>query len=220
MTEHQVRGIILRTIRYRDADLIVHLLSENGQRLNFLARSALKSKKRFGGGVLEPLHCIRATYSESRAAASETAPLHHLREAELQIDFKLLRSDYSRLQQGLYFLRLVSTVVKDGDLEQAGLFNILGRALRNLETDPDLAFSRLAFEAKVLSQQGVLPPESDFRVLFDRSGSGARVGGAAGVVSADGPFSGGFLDDEQKRRLRSRLDGILSGYLDQASVAF
>ncbi len=57
--KEKTRLIILRTIKYSEADLIVHGLNTEGARINFMAKSALKSRKRFGGGVLEPTHYMR-----------------------------------------------------------------------------------------------------------------------------------------------------------------
>lgn len=192
----QCRAIVLRTLRFGEADLVVHALTEKGQRLNFIARSALKSKKRFSGGVLEPSHCIRMSYKGR--AGGDDEKLLQLNEATLDQSFPGLRKDYQRLELALYFLRLISSIVKEGDIEQPGLFNMLGHGLKALETSEDLFQLRLHFEAKILAQQGVLPPDQDFSRMV-----GVSLTQSSEIV----------VPEDEKRRLRNRLDQILNAYV-------
>lgn len=56
-------AIILRTYPLREADLLVTLFTRSEGKLHGVARSAKKSKRRFGG-ALEPLTYVRAYYHE------------------------------------------------------------------------------------------------------------------------------------------------------------
>jgi DNA repair protein RecO (recombination protein O) len=56
-------AIVLRTYPLREADLLVTLLTRAEGKIRGVARSAKKSKKRFGG-ALEPLTYVRAFYDE------------------------------------------------------------------------------------------------------------------------------------------------------------
>jgi DNA repair protein RecO (recombination protein O) len=193
----ECRAIILRTLRYSEADLVVHALTDRGQRLNFIARSALKSKRRFSGGILEPSHCVRVSYKRPKSNNEEH--LLHLNEAVLDQSFPGLRTDYQKLECALYFLKLISAVVKEGELEQPNLFNLLGYGLRAVENATDLSLLRMHFETKLLSQQGVLPPEPEFAAL------------------AEAPMSRHqdlHVSEDEKRRLKSRLDQVLKSYIN------
>src|SRR3954468_21753819 len=106
------KAIVLRTTRYAEHDLIVQVITSKGAKLNLFARSALKSKKRFGGGVLEPTHYIHVLYEDR----SSNQNLHTLKEASLIEDFPGLRTAYSRIEAGLYFVKLVSEIVKEGEV--------------------------------------------------------------------------------------------------------
>ena len=88
--------LVLRTFKHGEADLVVHGLNPLGARMNFFARGAMKSRKRFAGGVLEPTHYIEVTYKQG--ASSDSDPLHSLLEANLVRTFEGLRSNYSRLR--------------------------------------------------------------------------------------------------------------------------
>lgn len=151
---------ILKKSRYGDADLILQALTSKGARLSLFARSALKSRKRFGGGVLEPTHFVLAMYDDRRSRVSGGGLLS-LREATLIEDFEGLRSDYARLEAGLRFVQLISDVSREGDVGSGELYNLLGNALRAAETTKSLDRLRVHFEARVLAAQGVLSHEPE-----------------------------------------------------------
>lgn len=152
--DQQNRFIILKKTRYGEADLIIQALSPHGEKMSFMARSALKSKKRFGGGVLEPLHFVQLTYK-----LSADGRLNVLKEASVINDFAGLRTDYDRLEFALRALDAVGRVSQEGDSASEFLFNLLGHTLRALENAKDFGALRLQFWLKLLLQQGVLTTE-------------------------------------------------------------
>jgi DNA repair protein RecO (recombination protein O) len=149
------RFIILKKIKYSEADLILHALSAQGEKLSFIARGALKSKKRFGGGVLEPTHFVALTY---RAAAGE-GQLNVLQEATLINSFSGIRQDYDRLELALHILECVSKVCQEGDKTSEFLFNLLGHTLKAIESVKDPLVLKMHFYLKLLLQQGVVSVE-------------------------------------------------------------
>jgi DNA repair protein RecO (recombination protein O) len=76
-----------------------------------MARGALKSKKRFSGGILEPSHFVQFTYKQS---AGENR-INTISEATLINDFKKIRQDYDHLEFALHVLECVSKVSQEGD---------------------------------------------------------------------------------------------------------
>ncbi|WII72952.1 DNA repair protein RecO [Bdellovibrio sp. 22V] len=155
MTQAKERFIILRKIKYSEADLILHAISTQGEKLSFIARGALKSKKRFGGGVLEPTHFVTFTYK----MANEEGQLNVLQEANLVNDFPGLRTDYDRLDLALHILECVSKVSQEGDKTSDFLFNLLGNTLKAMETAQDPLIVKMHFYLKFLLQQGVVNAE-------------------------------------------------------------
>jgi DNA repair protein RecO (recombination protein O) len=61
MALHESEAIVLRTYPLREADLLVTLFTRAEGKVRGVARSAKKSKRRFGG-ALEPLTYVRAFY--------------------------------------------------------------------------------------------------------------------------------------------------------------
>jgi DNA repair protein RecO (recombination protein O) len=63
MALKESEAIVLRTYPLREADLLVTLFTRNEGKVRGVARSAKKSKKRFGG-ALEPMTSVRAFYDD------------------------------------------------------------------------------------------------------------------------------------------------------------
>ena len=147
--------ILLKKTKYGEADLIVQGLSPDGMKLSFIARGALRSKKRFGGGLLEPTHYLEVQYKKS----AHDDQLNVLEEATMIEDFRNLRLDYDRLSLALRLLEIVSKVSQEGDNQSDSLFNLLGHSLRILQTAENINNFSAHFYIKLLGQQGVLETE-------------------------------------------------------------
>lgn len=151
------RFIVLKKRVYGEADLIIFGINAQGSKVSYLAPSALRSRKRFGGGVFEPSHYIEVVLQKKGSSSN----LVRLQEAQIIKDFAGLRRDYEVLQVALSLLSLVDKVGQEGDIHGQDLFNLLGNALQTLSeiNVASLPFFRLHFLLKFLSQQGVLPFE-------------------------------------------------------------
>lgn len=199
MQQVQDKVFILKKIRYGDTDLILQALNPRGARLSLFARAALKSKKRFGGGVLEPTHYVHILYDDKSSSARNEPPLHALKEASLLEGFDSLRTDYERIETGLHFVQLISDVVREGDVDSPELFNLLGNALRAAGMSQRLSLLRIHFEVKLLANQGVLPHEAEELLLLHAP------------VSEHQKLS---LADTDWRRVQGRVRRVLAEYLD------
>jgi DNA repair protein RecO (recombination protein O) len=157
----QTKGIVLKATRYSEADLIVSVLTSDGRRLQLFARNALKSKKRFGGGVLEPTHYIQVSYEDRRSKVGGESELHSLREASIIQAFEGLRTDYARIELALSLIDSVHKIVRQGDASSPELFNLLGNALKATETSTELTRLRVHFDIRLLASQGVLEIEGE-----------------------------------------------------------
>lgn len=191
--------IVLKTVKYSEADLIVHGLNNQGARLNFIAKGALRSRKRFGGGILEPTHYISVTY---RKTGSEPH-LYFLQEASLIEDFPNLRTSYEKVELALYMLQLIAKVSQEGDTHSRELFDLLGFGLRALEKSQRFDVLRAAFEIKLLAQQGVLPQDLPGSENFRRP------------LAEHESIS---MTSDTFVRLRSRLRDALNRYLSTGVV--
>lgn len=165
--ESEGHFLVLKKVKYSEADLIIQALSQAGEKMSFIARGALRSKRRFGGGVLEPTHHVKLTY-----ASSHQSPMHTIKEAQLLQGFELIRNDYDKLDFALTSLNCVSQVSMEGDSNSPTLYNLLGHLLKRLESVSNasqLNLLKVQFYLKFLLQQGVLERE-DWMTPFLKQG--------------------------------------------------
>lgn len=152
-----VRGIVLKKILFQESDLILKVLLSNGEKASFFAKAALKSKKRFGGGLLDPLH-----YLEFQVAPKKNdSELHFLNEASMLYDFSALKTDYDKIKVALYFLKVINKVEVSGLDDSTRVFDLLLHTLRSLEKCKKHSVLKAQFELKFLSLQGVLDMTPD-----------------------------------------------------------
>lgn len=182
--------IILRVSKYSDAHLIINGINTRGAKVSALAPAAVKSKKRFGGGVLEPSHFIDVQLQAPR----KEGMLPILKEAQIIDDFSGLRSDYDRLNLGFYFLKLVELVVHEASTDTQTLFSLLGHGLKSLETAKNLSHIKKHFEIKFLYTQGVLEVSGEIADALKKK------------FSEDFIFSSEFDESMDNQKLRASLE--------------
>lgn len=154
--------LILKKYDYSESDLVVHAIDESGQKVHALAKGARKSKKRFGGGVLEPSHLIEVCAKEPKNSEDG---LWILQEAKLIYGFPNLRTDYDRLRIAFVFLSLIHHVSQVGDVHSTDLFRLLRRALEELEKSANPRALMSQFIAKLLYIQGLLVSDEATKLL-------------------------------------------------------
>ena len=159
------RLIILKKSKYGESDLILHGLNRFGARMGFIAKGAIKSRRRFGGGVLDPLQYVEFHFNPARSSSnSNSGGLLFLTEASVVDGFPRLRRDLAKLELGLQFLQWVFDLSVEN--ENPDLFNLLGNSLKALESEEcALETLRLQFLCKLLWSQGILPAEEDYSRL-------------------------------------------------------
>ncbi len=161
----KLRGIVLKKIPFQDSDLIIKAILSSGEKITLFAKSALKSKKRFGGGLLDPLN-----YLEFQTAPKKTeSEFLFLNEAQMVYDFPLLRTDYDRIKLALYFLKILNKVEISSLDDSTRVFDLLLHTLRSLERCKNKSVLKAMFELKFLSLQGVLEMTPDLDIFVKTS---------------------------------------------------
>lgn len=154
--------IVLKQQLLGESDLIIYVLNSKGGLISLIAKGAIKSQKRFTGGVLEPGNFIGIEYKNSRNSS-----LCFLQQAWFIKRFNGLRKDYDRLKLAFYFLSLVKKVSQEGVKDSSNLFNLLGNSLISLETSNNLLALKFLFEYRLLLIQGVLSKELQQQVALN-----------------------------------------------------
>jgi DNA repair protein RecO (recombination protein O) len=178
----KTEGIVLRSMRYGEADRILHLYTPGRGRVSAIAKGVRKTKSRFGGR-LEPYFRLNLILHEGRS------DLMTVTGAETVAAHPRLREDARALDGAARACEAVARVFDDGD-PHAGVFNLLCNQLALLDADPAHATraNALAFRLKLLLAAGFAPHlagcascgEGDHLVGF----SGAAGGVVCGACEA------------------------------------
>ena len=124
MAVYKSKGIVLRSIRYGEADRILDLYTRDAGLVSAIAKGIRRTKSRFGGR-LEPLSCVDFLAYEGRT-------LDTITQVEVLRSFHSVREDLKRLEAAG---RMVATVraLSGGDEADRRVFNLLYHALDTLE---------------------------------------------------------------------------------------
>jgi DNA repair protein RecO (recombination protein O) len=174
-------AVVLRTLRYGEADLIAHVLTRTAGRRGVIAKGARRAKSRLGAR-LEPFLAVSLQLHEGRG------DLAIVRGVEVLAAHEQVRSSWRAQQVGAAALDLVGRItVEHQPVEPA--YHLLRNFLDLLDsttgdTDPQAAEQRgaallVAFELKLLHALGLAP----------QLGSCVRCGDDVGLVAfsaADG----------------------------------
>jgi DNA repair protein RecO (recombination protein O) len=178
----KTEAIVLRSIRYGEADRILHLYTPGRGRISAIAKGVRKTRSRFGGRI-EPYFRLNLILHEGRS------DLMTVTGAETVAGHPRLREDGRALDGAARACEAVARVFDDGD-PHAGVFHLLANQLALLDAQPDRATraNALAFRLKLLLAAGFAPQlagcascgEADHLVGF----SGAAGGVVCGACEA------------------------------------
>jgi DNA repair protein RecO (recombination protein O) len=198
--------IVLRSIRYGEADRILHLYSQDHGRLGAIAKGVRRVKSRMGGR-LEPFARVNLILRQGRGdlctvTGADTVHAHPaLRER---------RSSLERATQACdAVLRLL-----DSTEPNRPAYNLLAHELALLDADPDAAVrsQALAFRMKLLLAAGFAPELASCASCGEREHLGAFSAAAGGIV-CPGCEAGSFpLDEEAHSFLVDALARPLAEY--------
>jgi DNA repair protein RecO (recombination protein O) len=148
MLPENLQAFVLTTLDYGDSDRIVSLFTLEHGRIKAFARSARKSRKRFGA-ALEPFARIEA---EIRIKEG----LSGLQQAGIHCIYPQIRGDLGRIAQALYACELVDAMTPEGH-PLPRLYRLLAAYLDRLEMGSAREDDRRFFEINLLNILGYRP---------------------------------------------------------------
>jgi DNA repair protein RecO (recombination protein O) len=166
MALRESEAIVLRTYPLREADLLVTLFTRLEGKVHGVARSAKKSKKRFGG-ALEPLTYVRAFYD-----VKERQDLVRLDSCEVLESPMASEVSYARAVALGHIAELLDELLPDHEANDA-IFRLTLSVLHVL-TGRDVWMPVTYFELWLTRLVGFLP-ELDECVICGRSLNGSRA---------------------------------------------
>jgi DNA repair protein RecO (recombination protein O) len=195
----KTEAVVLRSIRYGEADRVLHVYTLERGRIGAIAKGARKTTSRFGAR-LEPFSHVELVLHEGRGE------LHTVTQADLVRSHDASRVDAYRMAVGHVGLEAVLRLFLEGDENRRAFYaltrflDLLDEAAVPLPAQPALDPLLLSFQLKLLWLSGYLPHLAGCASCGEPTalvGFSAQAGGAvcaaceAGSlpVSADG-FTG------------------------------
>jgi DNA repair protein RecO (recombination protein O) len=188
---YKTEAVVLRSIRFGEADRVLHLYTLDRGRVGAVAKGVRKTKSRFGGR-LEPLSHVELVLHRGAGELDTITGVHLLRAHEAA------RADFRRLSTGLIGVEAMLRLFTEQERNERA-FTALTRFLDLLDDDPsvdgrpELDALALSFQLKLLWLSGYLPHltscaecGADHTVLvgFSPRAGGAVCGACAAAAEA------------------------------------
>jgi DNA repair protein RecO (recombination protein O) len=174
----KTEAVVLRSIRYGEADRVLHLYSADRGRLGAMAKGARRLRSRLGGR-LEPLMRVRLVLHEGRGE------LCTVTQVDTVHAHAALRERRSALERATQACDAVLRLLDSGEPNHAA-YNLLCNELALLDADPAAATraQALAFRLKLLLAAGFAPELSSCAACGEVEHLRGFSPAAGGVVCA------------------------------------
>ena len=172
----KTEAVVLRSLRYGEADRILHLYTPQRGRVSVIAKGVRRARSRFGGR-LEPYFRLHMVLYEGRSE------LLTVTSAETVNGYRRLREHAAAIDSAA---RACDAVARLFDTPEAhpGVFALLCNELALLDARPDQAThaNQLAFRLKLLLAAGFAPQLAACAACGEGDHLTAFSGAAGGVV--------------------------------------
>jgi DNA repair protein RecO (recombination protein O) len=200
----KTEAVVLRTIRYGEADRVLHLYTEDRGRVGAVAKGVRRVRSRLGGR-LEPLSRVRLVLHEGRGELCTVS------QADTVHAHPALRERRVPLERASQACEAVLRLLDSSDPNRPA-YNLLCNELSLLDSHPERATraQALAFRLKLLLAAGFAPELASCAACGETEHLGAFSPSAGGVVCAGCEASSFPLDEAAHRFLVAALARPLS----------
>lgn len=198
---------MLRSIRYGEADRILHIYTPQHGRLSAIAKGARRARSRFGARV-EPFSHVRAVLHQPRSTRGDLLTVTGVDTVTVR---RALREHAATLDAAARACDAVTRLFETTDPHPA-VFRLLVNELALLEADPDQARpgNGLAFRLKLLLAAGIVPQLAACAVCGEPDHLQGFSGAAGGVVCTACEAAAFPLDEAAYRFLVQALGSPLA----------
>lgn len=234
MPRHVDEAFVLRTTPLGEADLLVVLLAREAGKVRGVARSARRSRKRFGG-ALQPLSRVRAAWT-----VKPGRDLHRLDDVDLLASAVETQSDLEVFYRLAHVTELAEAFSREGEGDERS-FRLLQSVVEAVGQGTDPALAARYFEIWTLRLAGLMADphacEACGASVAGRPVHMAPEGAGPRCPDCAGESGAGWLRIPERqwafllralrepvRRLRpglaGRTDGALQTFLHRALVGY
>ena len=200
----KTEAVVLRTLRYGEADRILHLYTPQRGRVAAIAKGVRRAKSRFGGR-LEPYFRLQMVLYEGRS------DLLTVTSADTVTGHARLREHGPALDSAARACDAVARLFETSD-PHPGVFALLCNELALLDADPGQAThaNQLAFRLKLLLAAGLAPQLAACASCGEADHLAAFSGAAGGVVCSVCEATGFVFGEEAHTFMTGALGSSLA----------
>ena len=200
----KTEAVVLRSIRFGEADRVLHLYSADRGRVGAVAKGVRRVKSRLGGR-LEPLSRVRLVLHEGRGELCTVSAVDSVNA------HPALREQRASLERASQACEAVLRLFDSAEPNRAA-YNLLCNQLALLDTDPAAATraQSLAFRAKLLLAAGFAPELASCATCGEADHLSGFSPSAGGVVCS-GCEAGSFPHRRPRPSLHGRGAGAAAG---------
>ena len=200
----KTEAVVLRTLRYGEADRILHLYTPQRGRLAAIAKGVRRAKSRFGGR-LEPYFRLQMVLYEGRSE------LLTVTSADTIAGHSRLRDHGPALDSAARACDAIARLFETTD-PHPGVFALLCNELALLDAHPEQAThaNQLAFRLKLLLAAGLAPQLAACASCGEGDHLAAFSGAAGGVVCSACEATGFALGEEAHTFMTGALGAALA----------
>ena len=201
----KTEAVVLRSMRYAEADRILHLYTPHRGRVSAIAKGVRRTRSRFGGR-LEPYFRLHMVLYEGRSE------LLTVTSAQTISGHPRLREDAAALDSAARACDAVGRLFETAE-PHPGVFALLCSELALLDRDPGVHATKanqLAFRLKLLLAAGLAPQLAACASCGEADHIAAFSGAAGGVVCGACEGSGFALGEEAHAFMTGALGSALA----------
>jgi DNA repair protein RecO (recombination protein O) len=200
----KTEAVVLRSLKYGEADRILHLYTPHRGRISAIAKGVRRAKSRFGGR-LEPYFRLHMVLYEGRSE------LLTVTSADTVTGHSRLREHGAALDSAARACDAVSRLFETAD-PHPGVFALLCNELALLDARPEQAglANQLAFRLKLLLAAGLAPQLAACAACGEADHLSAFSGAAGGVVCSACEATGFRLGEEAHAFMTGALGAALA----------
>ena len=149
------QAIVLSTIKYGEADLIVRCYTESSGLKSYLLRNVLKSKK----GKLKASYFQALTLLELDAVHKDKGTLERINEAKVLYPYKTLHTQVVKTAMVIFIAEILTNSIQEA-AEDPALFKFLKNSMIWLDEQQEIANFHILFLLKLSQYLGFYPDSS------------------------------------------------------------
>ena len=154
-------AIVIHSLRYSEADLIVSLFTKTSGLRSYLLRGVLKSKRgKVRASLFQPL-----TLLEIEAFHKDKGTLEKIKEAKLKTVYKTLHTDFVKSSLVFFISEVLKNAIKEEEAN-TGLFEYLETALVWLDEHETIGNFHIVFLTKLTQYLGFYPDVSVNKAIY------------------------------------------------------